>query len=124
MATRNYNTLSETELQPSEDNNEIGNIQSIMAGFASGLYKIPEGFASLGATLMDLGADTNKAAEVEKWFADICKEKIPDDYINAKNLNDIIHIETDVLLYQDLELIMPILKEFDFYINTVLEEDK
>ena len=37
-----------------------------------------------------------------------------DDYINAKNLNDIIHIETDVLLYQDLELIMPILKEFDF----------
>ena len=37
-----------------------------------------------------------------------------DDYINAKNLNDIIHIETDVLLYQDLELIMPILKKFDF----------
>ena len=60
-----------TELQPAEDNNEIGNIQSILAGFASGLYKIPEGFASLGATLMDLGADTNKAAEVEKWFADI-----------------------------------------------------
>ena len=37
-----------------------------------------------------------------------------DDYINAKNLNDVIHIETDVLLYQDLELIMPILKNFDF----------
>ena len=71
MATRNYNTLSETELQPSEDNNEIGNIQSIMAGFASGLYKIPEGFLSLGAMLMDMGADTNKAAEVEKYFAEI-----------------------------------------------------
>jgi len=71
VATRNYNTLSETELQPSEDNNEIGNIQSIMAGFASGLYKIPEGFLSLGAMLMDMGADTNKAAEVEKYFAEI-----------------------------------------------------
>ena len=34
-----------TELQPAEDNNEIGNIQSILAGFASGLLKIPEGFA-------------------------------------------------------------------------------
>jgi len=44
VATRNYNTLSETELQPSEDNNEIGNIQSIMAGFASGLYKFQKVF--------------------------------------------------------------------------------
>ena len=42
-----------------------------MAGLGSGLFKIPEGFASLGATLMDLGADTNKAAEVEEYFAKI-----------------------------------------------------
>jgi len=60
-----------TELQPAEDNNEISNIQSILAGFGSGLYKIPEGFISLGAMLMDMGADTNKAAEVEKYFAEI-----------------------------------------------------
>ena len=26
---------------------------------------------SLGASLMDLGADTNKAAQVEKWFDDL-----------------------------------------------------
>ena len=71
MATRNYESLDKVSLQPAEDNNEVGNIQSILAGFASGLYKIPESFVSLGATLMDLGADTNKAAEVEKWFADI-----------------------------------------------------
>ena len=60
-----------TELQPGEDNNEIGNIQSILAGIGSGLFKIPEGFVSLGAMLMDMGADTNKAAEVEKYFAEI-----------------------------------------------------
>ncbi len=40
----------------------------VSAGIGSGLFKIPEGFVSLGATLMDLGADTNKAAEVEEFF--------------------------------------------------------
>ena len=44
---------------------------SALAGIGSGLFKIPEGFASLGATLIDLGADTNKAAEVEEFFAKI-----------------------------------------------------
>ena len=61
----------ESELQPGEENNDVGNVQSILAGLASGLIKIPEGFVSLGATLIDLGADTNKAAEVERWFANI-----------------------------------------------------
>ena len=61
----------ESELQPGEENNDVGNVQSILAGLASGLIKIPEGFVSLGATLIDLGADTNKAAEVELWFANI-----------------------------------------------------
>ena len=37
-----------------------------------------------------------------------------DDYIQMKNLSNVIHIETDVLLYQDLELILPILKKFNF----------
>ena len=54
----------------SEDN-EVGTFQSIMAGIGSGLFKIPEGLFSLGATLIDLGADTNKAAEVEEYFAKI-----------------------------------------------------
>ena len=42
-----------------------------MAGVGSGLFKIPEGLFSLGATLIDLGADTNQAAEVEEYFAKI-----------------------------------------------------
>jgi hypothetical protein len=50
---------------------EVGTVTSILAGIGSGLFKIPEGIASLGATLIDLGADTNKAAEVEEWFAKI-----------------------------------------------------
>jgi hypothetical protein len=54
-----------------EEENEISTIQSVLAGIGSGLFKIPEGFVSLGATLMDLGADTNKAAEVEEYFAKI-----------------------------------------------------
>ena len=51
--------------------NDVGTFQSIMAGIGSGLFKIPEGLFSLGATLIDLGADTNKAAEVEEFFAKI-----------------------------------------------------
>ena len=37
-----------------------------------------------------------------------------DDYLQMKKLQDIIHIETDVLLYQDLELVMPVLQNYDF----------
>jgi len=53
------------------EENETGTFQSIMAGLGSGLFKIPEGIFSLGATLIDLGADTNKAADVEEFFAKI-----------------------------------------------------
>jgi len=53
------------------EDNEVGTFQSIMAGVGSGLFKIPEGLFSLGATLIDLGADTNQAAEVEEFFAKI-----------------------------------------------------
>ena len=37
-----------------------------------------------------------------------------DDYLQMQNLKDIIHIETDVLLYQDLELVMPVLRNYNF----------
>lgn len=62
---------TEVDTIPAEDNNEISTAASILAGIGSGLFKIPEGLVSLGATLMDLGADTNKAAEVEEWFSNI-----------------------------------------------------
>ena len=37
-----------------------------------------------------------------------------DDYLQMHDLKDIIHIETDVLLYQDLENVMPTLQSYDF----------
>jgi len=46
-------------------------LKSTFAGVGSGLFKIPEGFVSLGATLFDLGAGTDTAASVEKFFEDI-----------------------------------------------------
>ena len=60
------------EINPdsSEDYSKIGTMHSMLAGVGSGFIAIPKGLFSLGATLMDLGADTNKAAEVEKWFDD------------------------------------------------------
>ena len=54
-----------------EENNDPSTILSALAGIGSGLFKIPEGFVSLGATLIDLGAGTDKAAEVEEFFAKI-----------------------------------------------------
>ena len=47
------------------------NIGTFMAGIGSGLFKIPEGIVSLGATLIDLGAGTDTASEVEDFFATI-----------------------------------------------------
>jgi len=52
------------EERPSETNALIAGV----AGVASGLIKIPEGVVSLAAELIDLGLDTNTAADVEKFF--------------------------------------------------------
>ena len=58
-------------LSENEKYNEISSIESILAGLGSGLIQIPKGVFSLGATLMDMGAGTNKAAQVEKYFDDL-----------------------------------------------------
>jgi len=55
----------------SSDDDDIGVFRSTLAGIASGVFKIPEGFFSLGASLMDLGLGTNTAASVEKFFETI-----------------------------------------------------
>ena len=55
----------------STENNRVGTIESILAGVGSGLLAIPKGFFSLGASLLDLGANTGKAAAVEQWFDDL-----------------------------------------------------
>jgi hypothetical protein len=36
-----------------EENNEISNIEAAISGVASGILKIPEGFVSVGAELLD-----------------------------------------------------------------------
>ena len=55
-------------LSPAEENNESSIFASVGAGFASGLIKTVEGVVSLGAELIDLGADSNTAADVEQFF--------------------------------------------------------
>jgi hypothetical protein len=57
--------------QLSESNNKIGTIESMLSGVASGLIGIPKGFFSLGASIMDLGVNSGKAADVEAWFDDL-----------------------------------------------------
>ena len=54
-----------------EDNKDPNWALSMLAGIPSGIFKIFEGAATLGATLMDLGVDKDRAEAVEQYFADI-----------------------------------------------------
>ena len=58
-------------LIPSEENSQQHIFASVGAGFASGLLKTVEGVVSLGAELVDLGADSNTVATVERFFDNI-----------------------------------------------------
>ena len=55
-------------INSAEQDNETSWYKSFGAGLVSGLIKIPEGVVSLGAELVDLGADSNTAADVEEFF--------------------------------------------------------
>ena len=55
-------------LNSAESNNETSWYKAFGAGLASGVIKIPEGIISLGAELIDLGADSDTAASVEEFF--------------------------------------------------------
>ena len=57
-----------TPIFSEEENNEVSWYTSGLSGIASGLIKVPEGVFSLGAELIDLGLDTNTAAQVEIFF--------------------------------------------------------
>ena len=63
--------VKEIKTEEEGPENEVGNIASVLAGIGSGLISIPKGLFSLGATLTDLGSDTDNAAKVEKWFDDL-----------------------------------------------------
>ena len=55
-------------LNSAEANNETSWYKAFGAGLASGIIKIPEGIISLGAELIDLGADSDTASSVEEYF--------------------------------------------------------
>jgi len=56
---------------PPKQKQDVGVAKSILAGIGSGVFKIFEGGATLGATLLDLGIDKNRAEAVESYFDDI-----------------------------------------------------
>ena len=63
------NLYDDTVVPEAEDNNEVSNIEAALSGILSGVIKIPEGFVSLGAELMDYsGISKNAAARVEQAF--------------------------------------------------------
>ena len=55
-------------LNPTEQNNEVSWYKAGAAGVVSGILKVPEGIFSLASELIDLGADTDTAADVERFF--------------------------------------------------------
>ena len=69
--TSTLDKQSKSILSNEEKYNDISSIESILSGLGSGLIQIPKGIFSLGATLIDMGAGTNKAAQVEKYFDDL-----------------------------------------------------
>ena len=66
---------SQKLIEPEEEN-QASLMESIGAGIATGLIKIPEGAASLYANIYDLTNDTDTALEVEKWFDDNVYKKL------------------------------------------------
>ena len=60
-----------SNLNNQQPESRVGVFESMLSGVASGLIAIPKGFFSLGASLMDLGVDSGKAARVEQWFDDL-----------------------------------------------------
>ena len=63
--------IDELLAQGGGPSNKVGVFESMLAGIGSGLIQIPKGLFSLGATLLDLGVNSGKAAEVEQWFDDL-----------------------------------------------------
>ena len=73
-----------------EDNQKVGTFESVLAGIGSGLIGIRKGLFSLGATLMDLGVNSGKAAEVERWFDDLTEWDEKAEATTAGKLKEIL----------------------------------
>ena len=80
-------------LEGPEKNSDASWYTSIGAGLVSGLIKTVEGVVSLGAELVDLGADSNVAGDVEKFFDKINPfEEIADDRVVGKLTEALVSI--------------------------------
>ncbi len=80
-------------LQGPEKNSDASWYTSIGAGLVSGVIKTVEGVVSLGAELIDLGADSNKVADVERFFDKINPfEEVADDRVIGKLTETLVSI--------------------------------
>ena len=70
--------------------NEVGTIQSMLAGIGAGIIDIPKGAFSLGASLVDLGLGTNHAAKIEKFFDNLTTLDEQAEATTAGNLTRVI----------------------------------
>jgi len=71
-------TYDPLKLTYAEENNDPSIIGSIGAGIATGLIRIPQGAASLFASIYDITNDTETAQEVEEWFDENIYKKLGD----------------------------------------------
>ena len=85
---------SKIDYNTAEANHEISQLTAALNGIVSGIIKIPEGFVSLGAEIMDAtGMTTNAAAKVEQVFDTINPfEEIAEQRAAGKILEAIIQI--------------------------------
>jgi len=59
------------EAKRRKDAEDVGFIESALAGVVTGVINIPKGVISLGAEIFDLVGNTNTAASIEKFFDDL-----------------------------------------------------
>jgi len=71
LATLQQNTTKEDKPFEWFGGEDAGWARSMAAAIPSGIFKIFEGAATLGAALMDLGVDKDRVEAVEQYFADI-----------------------------------------------------
>ena len=85
--------LSHLESNKEEEEKDPNFFTSFFAGVASGALKIPEGFVSLGAELVDLGLDTDSAASVDEFFDKINPfEEIAEKTLTGKIVEGLVQL--------------------------------
>ena len=85
--------MAEYNLNSAERDSEVSWYKALGAGLVSGAIKVPEGIVSLGAELIDLGADSDLAADVEEFFDKINPfEEVAEERLIGKLTESIVQI--------------------------------